>query len=206
MLLLLDLLLLALFQLQLSKPGIARPATQAQGTAVLLWKEDHNMLSTDQLVKLQASTIEELSHKFEMMSGQTDDQLAKCYNLAIRVDALLGGSSFPIHFTNNLPMMFPKETKHCLFRYDLAKEDIFLGIIDDINNNLSGPWPREKTYSVVFKFVPIGMRWLQKLMKPHYPHNKTTHEDNTNLSQNVTDTKCSPPHIPVGPHTVLPAI
>ena len=50
-----------------------------------------------------------------------------------------GVLSFPIHFTNNLPMMFPKETKCCLYGYDLAKEDIFLGITDDRNNNLSGP-------------------------------------------------------------------
>ena len=66
----------------------ARPAAEARGTAVVLRKEERNLLSKDQLVKLQASTTGELSHQFEMMSGQTDDQLAECYNLAVRVDAL----------------------------------------------------------------------------------------------------------------------
>jgi hypothetical protein len=66
----------------------ARPASEARGTAVVLPKEERHLLSKDQLVKLQTSTTSELSHKFEMMSGQTDDQLAECYNLAVRVDAL----------------------------------------------------------------------------------------------------------------------
>jgi hypothetical protein len=46
------------------------------------------MLSKDELVKLQRSTIGELSHQFEIVSGQTNDQPAECYNLAVRVDAL----------------------------------------------------------------------------------------------------------------------
>jgi hypothetical protein len=66
----------------------ARPAAEARGTAVVLRKEDRASLSKDQLVKLQRSITGELSHQFEMVSGQTDDQLAECYNLAVRVDAL----------------------------------------------------------------------------------------------------------------------
>ena len=91
-----------------------------------------------------------------------------------------GVLSFPIHFSNNLPMMFPEETDRCLFAYDLAEEDIFLGITDDRNNNLSGP--EKELLQWHFKFVHIGMRWLQNLMKPRNPRNKTTHEGQTNLS------------------------
>jgi hypothetical protein len=98
----------------------ARPAAEARGTAVVLRKEDRGKLSKDQLVKLQASTTGELSHKFEMMSGQTDDQLAECYNLAVRVDALawrlkktdtIGGFDIfikPIDVNAGIPNRMPK--------------------------------------------------------------------------------------------------
>jgi hypothetical protein len=54
----------------------ARPAAEARGTSVVvLWKEDHTVFSKDQFVKLQGSTMKELSHHFKMMSAQTDAQL-----------------------------------------------------------------------------------------------------------------------------------
>jgi hypothetical protein len=65
-----------------------RPAAEARGTALVLRKEDRHLLSKDKPVKLQTSTTGELSHEFKMMSGQTDNQLAECYNLSVRVDAL----------------------------------------------------------------------------------------------------------------------
>ena len=98
----------------------ARPAAEARGTAVLLRKEDRHLLSKDQLVKLQRSTTEELGHQFQMMSGQTDDQLAECYNLAVRVDALawrlkktdtMGGFDIfvrPIDINQALPNPMPR--------------------------------------------------------------------------------------------------
>ena len=109
-----------------------------------------------------------------------------------------GTLSFPIRFTNNLPMMFPEETKRCLFAYDFGDNEVFLGVTDNRNNNLSGP--EKELLQWHFKFVHIGMRWLQKLMKPRHPRNKTTHEDITNLIRHVIDTKfpstrtCGSPH------------
>jgi hypothetical protein len=66
--------------------------------------------------------------------------------------------SFPIHFTNNLPMMFPDEAstaKHCLFGYNLNEEVVFFGVTDDRNNNLSGP--EKELLQWHFNFVHIGM-------------------------------------------------
>jgi hypothetical protein len=110
----------------------ARPASEARGTAVVLPKEERHLLSKDQLVKLQTSTTAELSHKFEMMSGQTDDQLAECYNLAVRVDALgwrlkktdtIGGFDIfinPIDIYGGIPTVMPKTLPLIDFIDDLS--------------------------------------------------------------------------------------
>jgi uncharacterized membrane protein YgcG len=66
----------------------ARSDQQAQGMAVAVKREDRAALSADALIKLQKATTEGMTHKFSLMSHQSDDQLVDCYNLTLRIEEL----------------------------------------------------------------------------------------------------------------------
>ena len=66
----------------------ARTDHQAQGMAVAVKQEDRKDLTADALIKLQKATTEGMTHKFSLMSHNSDDQLVDCYNLTLRVEEL----------------------------------------------------------------------------------------------------------------------
>jgi hypothetical protein len=140
----------------------ARPAAEARGTAVVLRKEDRHLLSKDQLVKLQGSTTGELSHQFEMMSGQTDDQLSDVYNLAVRVDAL----SWRLKKTDTIAGfdIFVRALDIRKIPSRMPRTLPLIGFIDDLSLNLVRATMKFKRYYGQ-EYDLQDLQWSQELLE-----------------------------------------